>query len=49
MTRSTMRGFMTMPSLAIPADTIAICSGVAVTCPWPKPLSAVCASSRPRG
>ncbi len=45
-TRSIMRGFMMTPPFAIPADTIAICSGVARTCPWPKPLSAVCGASR---
>ena len=48
-TASTICGFMTTPSFAMPADTIAICSGVAVTCPCPKPLSAVCASSSARG
>ena len=30
-TWSTMRGFITRPSFAIPAETIAICSGVART------------------
>ena len=28
---------MTTPSLAMPAATIAICSGVAVTSNWPMP------------
>src|SRR5436190_1954654 len=40
---------MTTPWLAMPAVTMAICSGEAVTEPWPKPDSAVCGGSSPAG
>ena len=37
-TVSTTYGFMTSPSLAMPAATMAICNGVAATSYWPMPL-----------
>ena len=46
---STRLGFITMPPLAIAAETIAICIGVARTSPWPNAVSAVCGSSSTRG
>jgi hypothetical protein len=45
-TLSTTLGFMTSPPLAMPAVTMAVCSGVARTSSWPKADCAVCASSR---
>jgi len=40
---------MTMPPLAMPAATIAICSGVAATSDWPMPDNAVWGWSRSPG
>ena len=40
---------MTVPPLAMPAATIAICSGVARTSNWPKPVCPVCGLSVPVG
>ncbi len=48
-TRDTMCGDTSSPSFASAADTIAICSGVAVTSNCPIPLSAVCAGSMSEG
>ena len=42
---STRCGIITLPSLARPATTIAICIGVLVRLPWPIPVSAVCGLS----
>ena len=41
----TTYGFMTSPPLAMPAATIAICSGVAATSYWPMPDWASCGAS----
>ena len=39
-TLSTRYGCIIQPSLAIADATMAICSGVTCSCPWPKPVSA---------
>ncbi|MPM63510.1 hypothetical protein SDC9_110390 [bioreactor metagenome] len=41
----TTYGVITLPSLAMPAETIAMCSGLEATSYWPMPLSPVCAGS----
>jgi peptidoglycan glycosyltransferase len=48
-TPSTTYGFITTPPLAMPAATIAICSGVAWTSYWPKPAWPVCGGLRSSG
>lgn len=44
-----MCGETSLPPLARAADTMAICSGVAVTSNWPMPVSAVDEASMPDG